>query len=133
MERAAILDGIERRADLESDAEAERAAVAALRTLGEHVSAGEADDLAESLPQQFGDALTTRSDVEPDGLSPDEFVARVADREGSDVAEDEAMGHVRAVMATLADEGLRDELQAAREQLPDEYATIFDTADLAAE
>ncbi|MFB6141593.1 MAG: DUF2267 domain-containing protein [Halosimplex sp.] len=130
MERATLLDGIATRATLPDDDAAERAAVATLLTLGEHVSEGEADDLAGGLPSEFAETVTDRSDETPEEFSADEFVARVADREGDGVDADAALVHVRAVMATLADEGLRGELREAREQLPDGFATLFETDEL---
>jgi len=131
MDRETILDDVQRLADLDSHDAADRTAIETLRTLGEHVSAGEAEDLAAILPGDLGDAVTAHSDAEPDRFDPDTFAARVAEREGTDVSNDEAMTHVRAVMAAIANNGGRDELQDAREDLPNEYATIFETADLA--
>ncbi len=133
MDRDDILDGTARRAGLESDQAAERAVLATVRTLGEHVSRGEARDIAEPLPAEIGDAVTSRSADEPDEFDVDEFADRVASREGDDVSADEAIVHARAVTATLADAGLRNELQDAREQLPNEFATLFETDELQSE
>lgn len=131
MQRDRILDAIARKAGLESRDAAERAAVATLRTLGEHVSAGEAEDIAAELPDVLGSAVTTRSDETPEEFSPDEFVRRVVERENADVGNEEATVHVRAVMAALAEAGLSNELGDAREQLPNEFATLFETDGLA--
>lgn len=121
------------KAQLDSRADAERAAVETLRTLGEHVSGGEAADLAEELPADLGDAVTSRTDETPDEFGPEEFAARIAGREGDDVDADDAMIHARAVMAAVAEHGGHNELQEAREQLPNEFATVFETDELATE
>lgn len=132
MDRDAILDGIASRTDVDRT-EAERAAIATLTTLGEHVSKGEAQDVAHALPPELGDAATSRSAASPESFDVDEFVRRVVSREGGDVDEAEAVRHVRATFATLADRGARDELREAREQLPNEFASLFDTADVEVE
>jgi len=89
--------------------------------------------MAAQLLPEISDAMTSRSTDSPEEFDVDEFVSRVASREGGEVSEDEAVVHSRAVMATLADAGVRTELQDAREQLPGEFATLFETDDLDAE
>lgn len=127
MDRDDILDATARRAGLDSEQAAERAVIATLTTLGEHVSKGQSQQIAAQLPPEISDATTSRSTDSPEEFAVDEFVHRVATREGDEVSEDEAVGHVRAVMAALADAGVRHELQDAREQLPNEFATLFET------
>ena len=133
MDRDEILDATARRAGLDSKEAAERAVLATLTTLGEHISKGEAKQIATQLPTEIGDATTSRSTDSPDEFDVDEFVSRVVSREGDEVSEDEAVVHVRAVMATLADAGIRNELQDARSQLPNEFATLFETDELRSE
>lgn len=131
MDHDELVDDIAEKGQMESHDDAERAAVETLRTLGEHISEGQADDLAELLPGDLGKAVTAHADSSPASFDPETFAARVAEREGSDVSDDDAMIHARAVMAAIAEHGGRDELQDAREQLPNEYATIFETDELA--
>ena len=133
MERESILNGIQRRATFDSQWEAERAVLATLRTLGEYVSEKQVDKLATRLPPQFGDALTERSGRSPRSYSVDGFVVRVAQREGRDVSTTEALVHVRATLATLADLDLQVELAEVRKQLPEEFETLFGTRGLRAE
>ena len=132
MNRENTLEAVGELAGIESRAAAERATLATLRTLGEHVSAGEAEDLAEGLPDGLAEAVTDRSDETPESFSVEEFVDRVIERERNDgVERAEATRHVRAVMAALAEGGLERELQEAREQLPNEFATLFERDELA--
>lgn len=131
MQHGQILDAVARRAELESPDVAESATVGTLETLGEHLSAGEAEQIAAELPDDLAVSVVARSDETPEAFSVDEFVRRVREREGVGVDDAEAMIHVRAVMAALVDAGLSNELREAREQLPNEYASIFETADLA--
>lgn len=133
MDRDDILDETARRAGLDSEQAAERAVLATMTTLGEHVSKGESQQIAAQLPPEISDAMTSRSTDSPEEFDVDEFVHRVASRQGDDVSEDEAVIHSRAVMATLADAGVRNELQDAREQLPNEFATLFETDELQSE
>lgn len=130
MNRDDILDATARRADLDSERAAERALLATMTTLGEHVSKGESQQIARQLPPEISDAMTSRSTDSPEEFAVDEFVHRVASREGDDVSEEDAVVHSRAVMAALADAGVGNELQDAREQLPSEFATLFETDEL---
>lgn len=132
MNREDLLGAVSDFAGMESTDAAERATLATLRTLGEHVTAGEAEDVAAGLPDGLADAVTDRSDERPEAFSVEEFVARVMEREGiDDLDRAAATRHVRAVTAALADAGLERELQEAREQLPNEFATLFERAELA--
>ena len=133
MDPEPLLEDVRRLAGLDSEAAAARAVIATLETLGQHVSAGETEDLAAGLPDEFGSAVTDLADETPEAFTPDEFVDRVAHAEREDpVDREEATRHVRAVMAALADAGLDRELQDAREQLPNEYATLFEREGLSA-
>src|SRR4051794_40565286 len=76
---------------------AERAIQATLETLAERLSAGEARDLPEELPDEIAGWLHTTSGPEP--FRVDEFLRRVAEREGTDV--ETAETHARAVFAAL--------------------------------
>lgn len=107
------------------DAEHARAATeATLWTLGEHLSAGEAADVDALLPEGLHGFLTATSDETPAEFSVEAFYRRVAERE--DVAPDEATTHARAVMAALAVAVGENELQDVREQLPNEYDSLFE-------
>lgn len=133
MDRDTIIEDVREKAQLDAESAAERAVIETLRTFGENVSTGQAEDVADVLPDEFADAVTSRADETPPASDPDEFVAAVAEREGSDVSQEEATVHVRAVMAAVAEHGGRNELQEAREQLPDEFDTVFETDELAGE
>ena len=125
-----LVDDIARRGEIGNLATAERAAIETLLTLGEYVPASEADALGVVLPGALGDAITERSES-PDDCTVEEFVELVADREGIGVGTADALRHVRAVVATIATHGGRDEIQRARDALPAEFAPLFETAELA--
>ena len=133
MDRDDILQATARRAGIDSEATAERAVLATMTTLGEHVSKGESQQIAAQLPPEISDAMTSRSTDSPEEFDVDEFVDRVVSRENGEVDRDEAVVHARAVIATLADAGVRNELRDAREQLPNEFATLFETDELRSE
>lgn len=125
--REDLLRAVADLAGLESTDTAEQATLATLRTLGEHVTAGEAADLAAQLPGRLAAAVTEETDESPTAFSVDEFVDRVAEREGNGGDDRAAVTrHVRAVFAALAENGLENELQEVREQLPNEYASLFE-------
>ena len=121
-----FVDGLRSRADLDR-VEAERAADAVLETLAERLAGGEVDDLEALLPEQFRDPLErgkVRVRGRPRPMSLDEFVDRAARREG--VSFEEALAHVRAVFATLAEALPPRELRDLLGELPRGYReTLF--------
>ena len=76
---------------------AERAAQATLQTLAERLPRGEARHILQELPAELKPFIYTETDAE--ALDIDEFLSRVADREGTDV--ETALRHARAVFAAL--------------------------------
>ena len=105
---------------------ARRATEAAMEALGDRISLGDADDLATFLPPDLGRALA-RGEAKSSGaarpLSLDEFLAEIADLEGTDIQD--AREHAPVVFAVLrhliGDEPFRDVF----EQVPDDYAVIL--------
>src|SRR5687768_10670898 len=71
---------------------AERAASATLMTLAERIGSDEASDLAGQLPSELHPMLSRRGESELFGA--EAFVRRVAEREGSDDAEEAAMSRL---------------------------------------
>lgn len=121
-----LVDDFATRAGIDNLATAERAAIETLLTFGESISASEAKALGVILPGALGNAVTDRADASEDPTV-EEFVRLVAERQGFGVDEAEALGHIRAIMATIADHGGHDELQGIRNQLPDEFGSLFET------
>lgn len=76
---------------------AERASRATLQTLAERLSKGQARDIAVQLPEELAPYLFTDTDAQRFGV--DEFLRRVAESEGVDLATAER--HARAVFTAL--------------------------------
>jgi uncharacterized protein (DUF2267 family) len=98
------------------------AAAAVLEVLAERIAGGEADDLAQYLPGELRAALErgkARTGGKARRMSLDEFVRRVAEREG--VADEQAREHARAVLRTLRDAVPDDEFSDLLDQLPRAY------------
>jgi uncharacterized protein (DUF2267 family) len=110
------------RAGIDLDA-AQRATEAVLETLAERIAAGEAEDIAAQLPPELRAPLE-RGEAASDGkaqrMSLDEFAARIAQREG-DIDFEDALGHARAVVATLREALPPSELSDLLAQLPRGY------------
>jgi uncharacterized protein (DUF2267 family) len=102
---------------------AERAIRATLQTLAERIAAGEARDLAEELSDELAPWVATTTDAER--FHVDEFVRRVADREGVDVPTAER--HARAVFAVLGQAVTRRQLDDLAAQLPKDYSPLLPT------
>jgi uncharacterized protein (DUF2267 family) len=115
---------VARRAGIDEEA-ARRATDAVLETLAERIAGGEVDDLIAQLPLELHEPLR-RGDALSKGaarrMSLDEFVRRVAEREG--VTPAEAREHARAVFATLREAVGEHEFFDVVAQLPYGYAAL---------
>jgi uncharacterized protein (DUF2267 family) len=96
-----------------------------LETLAERIAGGEVDDLIASLPPELHPPLRKGNELSNGAarrLSLDEFLRRVAEREG--VAPPLAREHARAVFATLREALPDKEFFDVTAQLPDAYAAV---------
>jgi uncharacterized protein (DUF2267 family) len=100
---------------------AERAAQAVLETLAERLAPGQARGLADELPPELRPWIS--SDGRPDPFHADEFVRRVARREGVDEAT--ADRHARAVFAALGRAVRRESLDEATVEFPRDFDTLL--------
>jgi uncharacterized protein (DUF2267 family) len=100
---------------------AERAARATLTTLAERLSKGAARDLLEQLPAEMKPWVYTESDAER--FDVDEFLRRVAEREGVDV--ETAERHARAVFFALGKTVSDDEIADIAEELPQDFEPLI--------
>jgi uncharacterized protein (DUF2267 family) len=101
---------------------ARRATEAVLETLAERISGGQARDLEGWLPPELRPPVERARQAkgeQPLPLSLDEFIERVAEREG--VSPDQARRHARAVFATLREAIAQKEFADTLAQLPREY------------
>jgi uncharacterized protein (DUF2267 family) len=123
MSESELLTYVQRAAALDSEAEAERLAEAALAELGESISRGEADDLAERLPTQFGRALLegTGRAAAPEDL--ETFLENIA--EEADI-EENVRAKVRGVFAAVTEYAGAEEVENAAAQLPPEYGAVVE-------
>jgi uncharacterized protein (DUF2267 family) len=110
-----FIRSVAQRADIARE-DAERLTAATLQTLAERITGGEAEDLAAQLPQELKPHLTGGRE-EAERFDVDTFVARVADRAGTDP--DQALAHAGAVFATLREAVTAGELDDIAAQLPD--------------
>jgi uncharacterized protein (DUF2267 family) len=110
-------------ADLDRDG-AERAIRATLQTLGDRIASGEADDLAAELPPDAAPWLATNTPAEAWDL--DQFLRRVAEREGVDV--ETAESHASAVFLALGRAVSGKEFDDMLAELPREYDRLLPKA-----
>jgi uncharacterized protein (DUF2267 family) len=104
-----------------SEDEAHQLTRAALKTLAERITGGEARDLAEQLPVQLQTPLLPARE-EAEGFTFEEFVQRTADRAGVDWNTAEMA--VDAVMATLRDAVAPGEFDHVLSQLPEPFKRL---------
>jgi uncharacterized protein (DUF2267 family) len=112
------------RAGLRNAEDAVRPAEAVLETLAERIAGGEVADVIAQLPVELHAALRRGADRSRKAvkMSLDDFVRRVAEREGIDPAT--AREHVRAVFETLREAIDHGEFLDVTAQLPAEYAAV---------
>jgi uncharacterized protein (DUF2267 family) len=104
--------------------EADRAARATLQTLAERIHGSEARDLAAELPPELAPALNRALGTGPEAFDVDEFVRRIAAREGG-VPLGAAERDARAVFAALALALSRKEWADMTAELPREFASFY--------
>jgi uncharacterized protein (DUF2267 family) len=112
---------VARRSTLEPR-EAHRVSETVLETLAERIAGGEAEDIAEQLPEELRQTLERgkeRTGGEAQRMSLDEFIARIAEREG--VTYEQALEHARAVFATLRETLTDKEFSDLLSELPRGY------------
>lgn len=100
---------------------AERATEATLQTLAERIDAGEARQLAAELPDEIAPWLATTTPAERLGI--DEFLRRVAEREGVDI--ETAERHAAAVFIALQRAVSPQEFADLIVELPKEFAPLL--------
>jgi uncharacterized protein (DUF2267 family) len=119
----AFLKRVYRRAPLPDCDATRRATEVVLETLAERVDAGEVEDLIARLPIGLHVPLwrgLRESGDKAEQMTIDEFLARIADREG--VSREAALDHARAVFATLREKVGDKEFSEVVAELPPEYS-----------
>jgi uncharacterized protein (DUF2267 family) len=101
--------------------EAEHATRATLQTLAERIDRAQARDVAAELPPQVAPFMATVTPLE--GFHIDEFIRRIAEREGVDAATAER--HARAVLMAVARAISAKELSEVLSELPDDFAPLM--------
>jgi uncharacterized protein (DUF2267 family) len=114
---------VQRRADLSTHDEADRAVRATLETLAERLAGGEAKDLAAQLPSEIAVYLEQPLAGAGQSYSLDEFFQRVSDREG--IALPDATFHARVVCGLVSEVVTVGEIENVRAQLPAEFRELF--------
>jgi uncharacterized protein (DUF2267 family) len=120
----AFLQRVAERSGLDADA-ARAATDPVLETLAERIAGGEVEDLRARLPVALHEPLgrgSARTGGKATRMGVDEFVRRVAEREGVDI--EQAQDHARAVLGTLR-EAVGSEFVDVTAQLPDEYESVL--------
>ncbi len=123
MDYSELISRIEEQAALDTEG-AEQALAATLTTLAERISEEEAADLASQLPGEVKPQVTEGVDGEARVFSADEFIRRVAEREGG-IPQDEARAHAEAVLITVREAISGGEFEDILLQLPDDYLELF--------
>lgn len=116
------------RGQYQSAGEAAQVAKSVLQVLAGRISAGEARDLADQLPQPLADALRSGTHDRAESYGVEEFCRRIAERTGAGPAA--AQWDASAVLTAVADAVSGGELNQVLTQLPSGYAVLFGKIDL---
>jgi uncharacterized protein (DUF2267 family) len=120
---------VQHRLELSGTGEAVRATRATLLTLGQRLSAGNAEDLAASLPMEIKWYLTGAVHDHGQRFDWREFVDRVSDIEGVDPAD--AAYHARVVVDLVHTQVPGSDFQQLRDALPGDegWQNLFELVD----
>ena len=113
---------VQHRLELPGEGQAVRVTRAVLSTLGQRITAGEADDLASSLPMEI--EYYPRHVDHGERFDYDEFLDRVADIAGVDRSD--AFYYSQVVVALVAEVVSGGEIDQVRGQLPEEFDRLFE-------
>ncbi|RRO18679.1 DUF2267 domain-containing protein [Saccharopolyspora rhizosphaerae] len=105
---------------------ADAAAKQVLAALGQRLAGNEPHDLAGQLPVELKDPLMRPTGEAEIGDDLEDFLRRVAHREGHGCSTDDALRHAQAVMSTIGSFVSGGEIQDLRSQLPTDYAPLFE-------
>ena len=107
-------------------AHADAASKQILAALGQRLAGNEPHDLASQLPAEVQQPLLRPTGEAEIGDDLDDFLRRVADREGRGCDTEQALAHARAVLGTIAGFVSAGEIEDLRSQLPTGYAAMFE-------
>ncbi|MFB6207293.1 MAG: DUF2267 domain-containing protein [Haloglomus sp.] len=124
MDPEEFIDAVQAEGPFESPSEAREATEAVFTTFGERIAAGEAEDVASFVPQEFHGWLVTHDPESAADFGLEEFCERVAER--GDVPTERAREWAEAVFDGLARYAPARELGRVQVQLPPEYKTVLD-------
>lgn len=118
-----FLGQVQHRLELAEMGPAARATRAVLTTLGERLPEGEAADLASPLPMEIDRYV---SDAEHgQRFDYQEFLDRVADREGEGVDRADANYHAQQLLAVVAEVVPPGNVEKVRNALPEDFEKLF--------
>jgi uncharacterized protein (DUF2267 family) len=95
-----------------------------LELIGQRVAGNEPANLAAQLPKELQEPLT-RHAGSAETFDVDEFLRRLAQREGADVGPELARRHAQTVLATIGTFVSSGELDDIQSQLPAGFAPLF--------
>jgi uncharacterized protein (DUF2267 family) len=115
---------VQRRAGLNTRADALLATRATLETFGERLEGGEPMDLAAQLPPEIAIYLVQPFAGSGVPFTLNDFFMRVAEREGTTLAE--ASFHARVVLGLITEVVTMGEIENVRSQLPADFRQLFE-------
>ncbi|SFD63569.1 Uncharacterized conserved protein, DUF2267 family [Actinopolyspora alba] len=120
-----FLGAVERHGGPTEREHADQASKIVLATIGQRLAGQEPRDLASQLPPELQEPLLQHTGGDEIGDDLDDFLRRVADREGRGCDPETALTHAQAVLGTITEFVSAGEIDDLRSQLPAGYAPLF--------
>lgn len=127
MDPTAFIDIVQEEGGFESPSAAQEATEAVFRTFGERIAKGEAEDIADYVPQEFRGWLLDAEPESAEAFGLGEFIDRVAER--GEISKERAREWSEAVFDAVAMQAPGRELARILVQLPTEYEMVMNWPD----
>jgi uncharacterized protein (DUF2267 family) len=124
MKYGEIVNKVNNDLGLDDRGHADSIVVGTLELIGQRLAGHEPTNLAAQLPGELQEPLTRHAGA-AETFDVDEFLRRLADREGHGVDPEQARSHAQCVFATLGSFVSEGELDDVRSQLPAGFAPLF--------
>lgn len=105
---------------------ADQASKVVIATIGQRLAGREPQNLASQLPQELQAPLLQHTGAAETTDDLDDFLRRVADREGQGCGPEQALSHAQAVFGTMGTFVSAGEIEDLRSQLPAGYGPLFE-------
>jgi uncharacterized protein (DUF2267 family) len=129
MDFDSFLAEVRRRGGPRDRNQAETTSKVVLAALGQRLTGGEPSDFASQLPAELKEAVVSHDADDKIGDDVDDFLRRIAERQGGGSEPEEALTNARAVLGTVASFVSKGQMEHLQAQLPAGFRMLFESAE----